>query len=84
MAVVEAAASLSVLLPLPGAARLEGAKVAVIPTGAPLTDSAIAELNPFTRAVVKVICAEPPRATVALVVLGDSVNPGVNTVRLRV
>ena len=59
-AVVEAAASLSALLPLPGAATLEGANVAVTPVGAPLTDSAIAELNPFTRAVVKVICVEPP------------------------
>ena len=83
-AAVEAAASVKVLVPLPGAAMLVGAKLAVTPLGRPLIDNATAELNPFTKAVVRVMCVEALRAKLTLVVEGVSVKPGVNTVRLRV
>jgi hypothetical protein len=83
-AAVEPAASVKVLRPLPGAAMLVGAKLAVTPLGAPLTDSVITELNPFAKAVVKVMGVEPPGATLALVTLGVKVKLGVNTVRLIV
>jgi hypothetical protein len=79
-AVPEAADSFKVLLPLPGAAMLEGAKLAVTPCGSPLTDNATAELNPFSTAVVKAIGIELPGATLALVALGVSVKLGVTTV----
>jgi hypothetical protein len=51
-AAVEPAASVKTLLPLPGAAMLVGAKLAVTPLGAPLTDRVMAELNPDPLAVV--------------------------------
>jgi len=49
-----------VLLPLPGAAMLVGARLAVTPLGSPLTDRAMAELNPLPLVVVKVIFPDPP------------------------
>jgi len=73
-AAVEAAFSVNVLLPLPDAAMLVGAKLAVTPVGNPLIDKATAEVNPFTRAVVNVMGIEPPGATLALVALGVSVK----------
>ena len=82
-AAVEAADSVKMLLPLPGAAMLVGAKLAVTPIGDPLTDNVIAELNPVPFAVVKVIGNDPPGATVALVALGVSVKVP-RTVRLSV
>ena len=82
-AAVEAADSVKMLLPLPGAAMLVGAKLAVTPIGDPLTDNVIAELNPGPFAVVKVIVPDPPGAILALVAFGDSVKLG-KTVRLRV
>ena len=52
VAVVPVAAdNFRVLLPVPGAAMSVGVKLAVIPFGTPLTDSAMADLNPFTLAV---------------------------------
>src|SRR5579862_2327465 len=60
-----------------------GAKVAVTPLGSPLTESATAELNPFTLAVVKVMGIDPPGATLAVVALEVSVMVGAGTVRLR-
>jgi hypothetical protein len=77
---LEAAFSVSVLLPLPGDAMLAGEKVAVTPFGSPLTDSAIAALNPFTAAVETVIELNPPAVPVALVALGVSVKLGASTV----
>jgi hypothetical protein len=72
----EAAASVNVLLPLPGAAMLAGVKLAVTPVGSPLTDHATADWNPFSAAVDSLIGVEPPTTTVALVVLGVSMKPG--------
>jgi hypothetical protein len=84
-AVPEATDSVKVLVPLPGDAMLAGASLAVTPFGVVLTDKAMAALNPFTRAVVRVIVFEPSGATLALVALGVSVKlGGGSTVRLNV
>ena len=82
---VEAAASVNVLLPLPGDAITGAEKLVVTPVGAPLADNDIADLNPFTAAVAKVTGADPPGETLALVALGVSVKePDDSTVRLSV
>ena len=84
-AAVEAATSVKVLLPAPGEAMLVGAKVAVTPAGTPVTDRATAELNPFTRAVVKVMGIDPPGVRLALVALDDSVKlAGGRTARVTI
>lgn len=75
--------SVSVLLPLPGAAMLVGENAAVTLFGRPVTDSATAELNPLLVAVVSVILAGLPTTTLALVGLGVSVKLlGATIVRL--
>ena len=71
-----------VVFPLPGAARVTGEKLVVMPVGTPLTENATAELKPFTRAVPKVKCVEPPGITLALVVLEVRVKLGVRMVKL--
>jgi hypothetical protein len=84
---VVAADSVKMLLPLPGAAMLDGENAAVIPLGTPLIENATAELNPFAPAVVRLIRVELPGVTLVLVTpltLDVSVKVGVNTVRLRV
>lgn len=83
-AVEEAAASVNLLLPLPGATRLEVAKVAATPVGAPDTESTTAELKPFEIAVDSVTGTEPPGATLGLAELAVNVKFGVNTVRFTV
>jgi len=59
-AAVEPAEIVKALLPLPGAAMLGGLKPAETPAGAPLTESAIAELKPAPAVVVKATGIEPP------------------------
>jgi len=82
-AVPEAAASVSVLLPLPGAAILLGARVAVTPLGRPLTDSATADWNPLSAAVDSLIAVAAPATTVAFVALGVSVKlRGITTAKV--
>lgn len=81
--VPEAAVSVKVLLPLPGAAMLVGAKLAVTPGGSPATDKATAELNPVPPVVVSVIGMDPPGATLALVAPGVSVKLGAAAVRFN-
>jgi hypothetical protein len=81
--VVEAAVSVKVSLPLPGAAMLGGAKLAETPAGSPVTDSDIKDLNPVPATVVKVTAIEPPGPTLALVALDDNVKLP-RTVRLIV
>jgi hypothetical protein len=83
-AVPEAAASVKVLVPLPGDAMLVREKLAVTPLGSPLTDNATAELNPVPAVVVNVMGVEAPGATLALEALDASVKVGGNTVRLMV
>jgi len=41
-------------VPLPGAGMDEGAKLTVTPAGCPLADNAMAALNPFLTATVRV------------------------------
>ena len=82
-AALEAADSDKVLLPLPGAEMLVGAKLAKTPLGAPLTEKVIAELNDVPFVVVKVIGMALPGATLTFVALGAKVNVG-RTVRLIV
>src|SRR6266568_407030 len=77
---VVAAESVSVLLPLPGDARLEGANFAVIPLGRPLTESAIADWNPFSVTEAIMIVLELPAAIVAFVALDVNVKAGLTTV----
>jgi hypothetical protein len=77
---LEAAFSVSPLLPLPGEAMLAGAKVGVTPFGNPVKDNAIADLNPFSAAAETAIDVPLPVATVALVALVVSVKLGVTTV----
>ena len=81
---VEAAFSVSVLLPLAGEAMLAGVKLAVTPFGSPLTVSVTAAANPLTVAVVAVMGIVPPRVTVTLVPPSVSVKLGAITVRLSV
>lgn len=68
------------LVPDPGDAMLVGEKLAVTPAGNPVTESAIADLNPLLTAVVIVIGAGVPGFKLALVALGVSVNVGEATV----
>lgn len=81
---VDAAFSVSVLLPLPGEAMFVGAKLAVTPLGSPLTESVTAAVNPLTVAVVTVMGVDPPRATITFVPPAVSVKLGAITVRLSV
>jgi hypothetical protein len=78
-----AALRVSVLLPLPGAAIDPGANFAVTPLGKPVTESEIADWNPFTAAVLTPTLLELPAVTVAPV-LAVRVNVGTITVRLIV
>jgi hypothetical protein len=48
------------LVPDPGAARVLGSKVAVIPLGNPLTEKVTAELNPPLTATVKITLLVDP------------------------
>jgi len=80
-AAVGDAFSVSVLLPPP--TTVAGAKLAVIPFGNPLTDSAIAELNPLLAAVITLIGIDPPRATITFVPPRVRVKLGTVTVRLN-
>lgn len=79
-AAVTAAVSVTVLVPFPGDAMLVGEKLAVTPAGKPLAESEIADLNPFTAAVVTVSLLGVPAVTVPLVALGVSVKVGATTV----
>lgn len=80
--VLDAAFSVSILLPPPGEGMLVGASVAVTPFGNPLTESVIADLNPFATAVDRVTGIDPPLATITFAPPSVSVNVGPVTVRL--
>ena len=79
-AVLEVAAKVMVLLPLPGEAMLVGENFAVTLCGNPVMERAMADLNPFCAAVVILREIDPPGATVTLVPAGVNVNPGFRTV----
>ena len=79
---VDAALRVRVLRPLPGAAMLAGAKLAVTPFGRPLTDNVMGAANLLTADVVTVRDIDPPRATTTFVPASVSVQLGLITVRL--
>lgn len=81
-AAVEPAERVSMLLPFPGAAIVVGKKLAVTPLGSPVTDNAMAELNPFIPEVVKPIGIDPPGIKMTLVPLSISEKLEGKTVRL--
>jgi hypothetical protein len=85
-AIPEAADSVRVLLPVPGAAMAVGERLTVTPLGAPVTDKDIGELNRYKAAVDRVTCVDAAATTLTLVELGVSVSVkvGERTVRLRV
>jgi hypothetical protein len=70
--VPDAAESVNVEDPDPGAAMLVGLKAAVTPVGRPLADNEIAELKPPAIAAVTMDCPDPPGATVTAVGLSES------------
>jgi hypothetical protein len=81
--VPEAAARVSVLVPLPGDAMLAGVKLVVTPLGSPLADSSICDWNPYSAAVVILMVVDAPADTIALVAAGVSEKlGGGKTVRL--
>lgn len=82
-AAVEPTDRVKVLCPLPGAAMLAEAKVAVTPLGSPAIENAMAELNPVPAVVVRVMAVDPPRATLRLEALSESPKLA-RTVRLKV
>lgn len=83
-AAVEVADSFKTVLPLPGAARLEGVKVAVTPAGSPSTENVTAELRPPRTALVKLTVTVLPRFKTGDVVFDVRVRPGTNRVSVAV
>lgn len=81
---VAAAVSVSVLLPVPGEAMLVGANLAVTPVGSPVTENAIAALNPFIPVAFNTTLAGLPAVTVAFAESAVSANVGTITVKLIV
>lgn len=77
-AAVALALRVSTLVPEPGAARLEGEKLAVTPPGRPLALKATAASKLFVPLTVSVTAAVPPCATVAGA-LALTVSPGGGT-----
>src|SRR5713101_3771651 len=71
-ATLDAAESVSLLVPEPGAAKLVGVRLAVIPVGNPVTVSATAALNEFAGTVVRLTVALLPAARD--IELGDAVR----------
>jgi len=81
--VLAATVSVRVLPPFPGDAMLKGVNVAVTPFGNRLTDSAMADLNPFIAIAFNPIAVELPEVTVALAEFAVSAKVGTTTVTLR-
>ena len=75
-----AAVNFSVLLPDPGAIRLDGVKVAVRPNGSPLAENETAELNPPLTATVSVMELLAPGAIEIDGMLSLNCSAGVGTV----
>jgi len=79
----EAADNVNVLAPLPGAAILDGVKLAFVPDGSALAENTTCDWNPYNAAVDSLIETEPPAVTVPLVALRVSVKLGAGkTVKL--
>ena len=67
-----AAVNVTVLVPLPGAEKLAGERVAVRPEGKPATDNDTAALNPLLRLAVTLVVPLAPAAMA--IALGEAVN----------
>lgn len=78
-----AAASVSILPPLPFAATRAGLKVAVTPLGSSLTESEIVEVNPLSNAPEMFTGVLAPIFTVTELALEARMTFGAGTVRLR-
>jgi hypothetical protein len=75
-ATVDATVSVIVVVPDPGAASVDGAKLTVTPLGCPLAENATAELNPPLIEEVIVVVPELPAVTAKLVGLAASEKLG--------
>ena len=84
LAVVDAALSVSVLLPVPGDAIEAGEKVAVTPFGNPLMENRIDAPKPLVPTAYTEIGSEPPRGTVTLVPPRERLKLGPMTVSVTV
>lgn len=84
VAAEEVVDSFKTVLPVPGAGRLDGVKVAVTPEGSPWTVNATAELRPPSIAVVRLTVAELPRVSKSVVTPGDRVTAGTKRVKVAV
>ena len=73
-----------VLLPTPGAAIVEGLKLAVVPTGSPLAESVTMELNPYAAVAATVVDRDCPGITPIPAAPRASVRFGDRIVRLNV
>ena len=73
---VDATVSVIVVVPDPGAASVDGAKLTVTPLGCPVAENATAELNPPLIEEVMVAVPELPAATATLVGLAASEKLG--------
>lgn len=69
---------------MPGAAIVDGLKLAVVPTGSPFAESATAELNPFAAVVATVVDRDSPGITPMPAAPRASVRLGDRIVRLSV
>jgi len=83
VAAPEATVRVSVLLPLPGEAKLAGTNFEVTPRGSPLTERLTADLNPVCAAVLSAT-ETLPDTRLALVGVAVSVNVGAGTVSVTV
>ncbi len=84
MLALDAAFSVSVAVPLPGAAIDDGINVAVTFFGSPLTERLTAEEKPLLPTVETVRGIDPPRGTTIEVLLEVRVKVGLMMVRATV
>lgn len=76
--------SVSVLLPDPGAAMLDGLKRAVTPLGIPEIDRLTAGFNPPATLVVNDTVGFPPAPADTVLGVTENVSPGTFNVRVAV
>jgi len=69
-----AAVNVTVLTPLPGAAKLAGDRLAVTPAGSPATDKATTALNPLLSVEVALVVPVEPAVTVTAAGETDNAN----------
>jgi hypothetical protein len=84
LSALDVTVNVSRLVPYPGAAMLEGEKLALTPAGNSLTEKATAASNPDTGTVVKVTSPEPEGVTFMLCALAARAKFGTSTMRVAV